>query len=239
MNTWIVGDIHGCALELQELLEKIQLHPGDRFISVGDLYHRGPDPVGVLDLLSSLPNFDLVLGNHERVMLKHAGIAGNLADGSDGREIASDVEVLDFPLLSGDGQTPIFHVNPARSVDLVQFLQKSPYFLRGSTEERDWLIVHAGVIPGVPVEEMLPSDLCHIRRLSHLPGNPYWYEQWAGPELVLFGHTPSSSPRTRFHGDHLVALGVDTGCVYGGALTAYCLESGEMAVVEAKKRWWA
>ena len=237
MNTWVIGDIHGCALELHELLEKIQLRPEDRFISVGDLYHRGPDPVGVLDLLSSLSNFDLVLGNHERVMLKRAGIAGALADGSDGQEIDPGVEVLAFPLLSGDGQTAILNVDPSRSVDLVRFLQKSPYFLRGNTEDGAWLIVHAGVIPGVPVEETLPRDLCHIRRLSHLPGNPYWYEHWTGPELVLFGHTPSSSPRTQFQGDRLVALGLDTGCVYGGTLTAYCLESGEMATIKAKKRW--
>ena len=56
MKTWVVGDIHGCAEELAKLLEEIKLGPEDRFISVGDLYHRGPDPVGVVDILNAIPN---------------------------------------------------------------------------------------------------------------------------------------------------------------------------------------
>ena len=46
-STWVVGDIHGCAEELAELVDAIALQPEDRFLSVGDLYHRGPDPLGV------------------------------------------------------------------------------------------------------------------------------------------------------------------------------------------------
>jgi serine/threonine protein phosphatase 1 len=235
VKTWVVGDIHGCAEELAELLEQIQLGPEDRFISVGDLYHRGPDPVGVLDILNALPHFDLVLGNHERVMLERFGLAGELADGTDATSVPEDLVVSTEQELAGDGGTPMKNVDPSRGADLIRILENRAYFLRGTHAGQDWLIVHAGVLPGVPVEETSPFALSRLRRLEGLPGSPYWYEAWNGPEL--FGHTPATLPRTRFQGERLVALGLDTGCVYGGCLTAYCLEDESMARVDAKGSW--
>ncbi|HVS08844.1 MAG TPA: metallophosphoesterase, partial [Planctomycetota bacterium] len=49
MATWVVGDIHGCAEELARLLERLATGSGDRLVAVGDLFHRGPDPAGVVD----------------------------------------------------------------------------------------------------------------------------------------------------------------------------------------------
>ena len=63
MTSWIVGDIHGCAEELALLLAELALGPGDRLVSCGDLFHRGPDPVGVMDLLAECRGA-FVLGNH-------------------------------------------------------------------------------------------------------------------------------------------------------------------------------
>lgn len=237
MKTWVVGDVHGCAEELAELLEQIQLGPEDRFISVGDLYHRGPDPVGVVDILNALPHFDLVLGNHERVLLQRFGLAGELADGSDALPFPDDLGPLAEQDLAGDGGTPMKNVDPSRGADLIRILENRAYFLKGHQAGQNWLIVHAGIFPGVTVEEMSPQTLSRLRRLEGLPGSPYWYEAWNGPELVLFGHTPATLPRTRFYGEHLVALGLDTGCVYGGCLTAYCLEDESMARVDAKRGW--
>ena len=237
MKTWVVGDIHGCAEELAKLLEEIKLGPEDRFISVGDLYHRGPDPVGVVDILNAIPNFDLVLGNHERVMLQRFGLAGEFADGSDALQVPQNLGPLTERELVGDGGTPMKNVDPSRGADLIRILENRAYFLRGHQADQDWLIVHAGVLPGVAVEETSPKALSRVRRLEGFPGSPYWYEAWNGPELVLFGHTPADLPRTRFHGERLVALGLDTGCVYGGCLTAYCLEDESMVRVDAKQSW--
>ena len=122
-STWVVGDIHGCSEELEELVEGLNLGSTDRLISVGDLYHRGPDPVGVVDVLSSVKNFSLVLGNHELAMLKRNDLAGDLPDGSDFGVLPDEVEVLEAELLLGDGGTAIAPIPPARSADLVRFLQ--------------------------------------------------------------------------------------------------------------------
>ncbi len=240
MSTWLVGDIHGCAEELGRLLEKIRPGPGDRVVSLGDLYHRGPDPHGVRDLLAGLPcQVDVVLGNHERVLLRRARIAGRRADGSDGGRLPPGLGPLDADLLRGDGGTPIRNVDPERGAELLAFLEGRPYYLRGELQGRSWWAVHAGVPPGRRPDRCDPEELVRLRRLQGLPGAPYWYEVHRGPDLVVFGHTPSRIPRTRFQGESLVALGLDTGCVYGGSLTAWLLEEEKVVSVPAARDWTA
>lgn len=234
--TWVVGDIHGCAEELAELISKLELQPGDRFISVGDLYHRGPDPLGVAQQLTALPGFSLVLGNHERAMLRRAGLVGQRADGSDSQPLPEVDPDWDETVLLGDGRTSIEGVDLSHARALLAPLAGQPYFLHGPQDvEQPWLVVHAGVAPGMPVEESPPDLLCSLRRLRDVPGQPYWYEAYRGPQLVLFGHTPSRFPRACHARGRLVALGLDTGCVYGGSLTAYRIEDGELAVIDAKR----
>jgi hypothetical protein len=78
--------------------------------------------------------------------------------------------------------------------------------------------------------------LTSLRRIDG-EGRPWWYEDYQGDELVLFGHTPSPVPRAWRRGGKLVALGLDTGCVYGGLLTAYCPEADEFLTVKARRAY--
>ena len=97
-------------------------------------------------------------------------------------------------------------------------------------------MVHAGILPDVPPEESPVECLTSVRRLSGR-GRPWWYEPYRGPELVFFGHTPSPVPRAHTAGGRLVALGLDTGCVYGGRLTAYSPELDEFAAIPAARSY--
>jgi calcineurin-like phosphoesterase family protein len=227
-STWVLGDIHGCAFELNQLLEQISLGAQDRLICVGDLYHRGPDPLGVAQLLAGVESLDIVLGNHERVLLER--LDDRLAEGT-------SLDGIPASELAGDGGTPMGDFAAEHSATVVNLLLDRPYYLKGRNQDQDWLVVHAGVLPGVPVENTNPYLLTRLRRIEELRGQPFWYEAWRGPELVLFGHTPSKLPRTCFVGGKLVALGLDTGCVYGGSLTAYRLEDGDLAVVKAARAY--
>jgi hypothetical protein len=216
--TWFLGDIHGCADELAELLERLALTADDRLVSLGDLYHRGPDPAGVARILTELAStttLDIILGNHERVLNARA-------DDS----------------LAGDGGSVMGGTNSPADVEaILALIVDRPYFLRGTTPSRQqWLAVHAGVIPGVAPEQTDPFHLTRVRRLE-APGKPNWHELWQGPELVLYGHTPAQMPRATHFQGRLVSLGLDTGCVYGGALTAYRVEDGELEVGPARRRY--
>jgi hypothetical protein len=243
MTTWVVGDIHGCAAELEKLLDSLQLGEEDRLIAVGDLFHRGPDPAGVLDLLVAR-RAAFVIGNHEQVVLKRAGLAPELADGSDRPALRTAFPELDPEDLAGDGARAL-HAPRKRLADFLVYLQQhAGYFLDGEQADGDgrtrdgqpWCIVHAGLVPGRHPSLAKPDELCRLRRLRG-PGRPFWYEVYKGPDLVLFGHTPSRVPRACHAGGRLVALGLDTGCVYGGHLTAYCPQLDELARVPALRAY--
>ena len=68
MRTVIVGDVHGCRRELEQLLERIRFSNGDRLVFVGDLVARGPDSLGVLDIVRRTGAL-VVRGNHEQKLL--------------------------------------------------------------------------------------------------------------------------------------------------------------------------
>jgi serine/threonine protein phosphatase 1 len=241
MTTWIVGDVHGCARELELLLERLALGREDRLVSCGDLFHRGPDPAGVAELLAAA-GARFVLGNHERAVLRRMGLAPRLVDGSDRPPLRAELPDLDSEDLAGDGGAACA-VEPKRRAALVRFLQgHSGYLVRGSAlagagptrDGRDWVVVHAGIDPHVGPEQSSVDCLTSVRRLAGR-GRPWWYEAWRGPELVLFGHTPSPVPRAHFAGGALVALGLDTGCVYGGSLTAYSPELDRHVAIPAAR----
>lgn len=243
MTTWVVGDIHGCAEELSKLIEKLALGPADQLVSVGDLFHRGPDPVGVMELLAE-NRASFILGNHEHAVLRRLGLAPAGVDAAERPIHAESTSQLREEDLAGDGDEPCILAADRRGA-IVSFLQRhSGFFLRSGDlpgaqplpDGRDWVCVHAGILPGREPEECSISVLTSLRRLEKR-GRPWWYEEYLGPDLVFFGHTPSKFPRVHRARGNLVALGLDTGCVYGGHLTAYSPDLGEYASVPAARTY--
>ncbi|MDB9281067.1 metallophosphoesterase family protein [Halorubrum ezzemoulense] len=94
------------------------------------------------------------------------------------------------------------------------------------------LVVHAGVDPHKPLADHDVDDLETVRSLAEGGDytRPYWWEQYAEPPRVFFGHTVMARPLLREY-----AVGLDTGCVYGGALTAYDWRRDEVRSVNAER----
>jgi hypothetical protein len=205
-RTILVGDVHGCRAELEELLVRVGHAAGDRVVSVGDTVARGPESAGVLKLLRSVGG-QLVRGNHEEKILRwHTARKGG------GR-----VEPL-----SGT------HLQVARSLTPDDWLMiaASPLYL--DLPEHDVRVVHAGVVPGLPIERQARDVLLTIRSLDDAgeaveqAGPVPWGSRYRGPPHIVFGH--HAQPRPQLHPD---ATGIDTGCVYGGSLTAVVLHEGQ------------
>jgi len=94
--------------------------------------------------------------------------------------------------------------------------------------EHNVRIVHAGVLPGIPIEKQDPKVLLHLRTV---PDGALWGERYTGPPHVVFGH--NAVERLQIHP---WATGLDTGCVYGGRLSALVLEHGQQIPQERTKR---
>jgi predicted phosphodiesterase len=209
-RTLVVGDIHGCYDELTELLDKAGLTEADRVVSVGDLVVKGEKNREVLELFTGDARFSAVLGNHDRAILRHwRGEGAKLKPAQ--RACAEELE-------DGRERFEAYLASLPLKIELGEFL-----------------IVHAGVRPGVALEEQTVEDLTELRTLGgdrrSRDGVP-WYEVYEGEKFVFFGHWPMTPPR---RGPR--ALGLDTGCVYGYQLTAYVVESGELISVKARRAY--
>lgn len=209
-RTIIVGDIHGCYDELIDLLNKVNLTDKDRVIAVGDLITKGPKNRDVLDLFISDARFSSVLGNQDLAVLNR-------------------LEAKDFDYSNAQKETA--EELEAHREEYVDFLSSLPL----SIDLGSQLVVHAGVRPGVPLSEQADSDLLELRTLGKNPtkrrGTP-WYDVYEGAKLVLFGHWPQRQVRLA-----PMALGIDTGCVYGNRLTAYLAETGQILSVPARQSY--
>lgn len=244
-RTIIVGDVHGCRDELDSLLDYVGFNPSDSLVLVGDLVVRGPDPRGTIALCRKLGAV-AVRGNHEDRLLRYQRSLqlgdsrsdtlanGRLAIGTMTRKTAEELRAKDWEYIA---QLPLW-------IDLAR---------------HDMRIVHAGLVPGVPIEAQDPRALMYIRSLRPSmnahglratssgadatdpePAPPQAHEErgresWAhsyhhGPHVV-FGHNAQIAPEIAE-----CATGIDTGAVYGGRLTAMVLREGEQ-VPPAKDRY--
>ena len=108
----------------------------------------------------------------------------------------------------------------------MNYVASWPYYLQFP----GLIAVHGGLRPGTPLQKQSPRDLIELRRLS--PDGPPWYEQYHGPKLAVFGHWVRRDPLLRKN-----AVGLDTGCVYGGRLSAYVWPEGRVVSVPARKAY--
>ena len=207
----VIGDVHGCCSELKELLTQLGYvdgrHPGGRrAIFLGDLVDRGPDTPGVLRLVMGMVAAGsalCVLGNHEAKLLRalqgrnvkvNHGLAESLAQlGAEPGEFRAQV---------------------------VTFLESllSHYVLDGGR----LVVSHAGLIEryhgrtsGRVREFCLYGQTTGETDEYGLPVRYPWAEEYRGQAMVLYGHTPV--PAAEWLNNTMC---LDTGCVFGGKLTA-------------------
>lgn len=209
-RTIVIGDLHGCFDELQDLLKLIELRTDDRVIAVGDLIVKGPRNCDVLDRFIEDDRFSSVIGNHDRALRQYwrgEPLRLNKEQAATAAELESQREYYS------------------------EYLRSLPFTINLGSH----LVVHAGIRPGVPLKRQMASDLTEMRTMGANPssrrGLP-WYEVYRGRRIVLFGHWPAKAPRIAPR-----ALGLDTGCVYGGRLTGYIIELNQFVSVPARQSY--
>jgi hypothetical protein len=209
-RTIVIGDIHGCFDELDDLLALVDLRTDDRVFAVGDLVTKGPKSSEVLDLFLEDRRFASVVGNHDRALRQYWR----------GEPVR----------LTKEQRAAVTELESERE-RYSEYLRLLPFTINLGSH----LIVHAGVRPGVPLRLQMASDLTEIRTMGANPqsrrGVP-WYEVYRGNRIVLFGHWPRKIPRLGRK-----AIGLDTGCVYGGRLTAYIVEAKQFESVPARRSY--
>ena len=136
---------------------------------------------------------------------------------------------------TGDGKKHHAEVAKTLTDDDWRYLEAMPLYL-----PFDGVIVaHAGLVPGVPLEEQERDTVINIRSIDakgkpskHIEDGVPWASMWPGPEHVVFGHDAIRGLQQWPH-----ATGLDTGCVYGRKLTGLWLPEKKLVSVPARKTW--
>jgi len=223
-RAYVVGDVHGRLDLLETLLNAIEedasVRPPARtfIVFLGDLVDRGLDSAGVLERLSTYrPPFAtpvFLMGNHEEFFL-------NVLDGDvdtvgnwltyGGRELAASYGISDGWLLNASPQAvarEVYRRVPAAHRDFVRGFGDSFRF-------GDYLFVHAGIRPGVALEDQSPRDMRWIREA-------FLDDRSDHGVVVVHGHTIVEQVEERSN-----RIGIDTGAYHTGVLTALGIENTE------------
>jgi serine/threonine protein phosphatase 1 len=206
--TYAIGDIHGCSDLLESLLERIEAHSDGRphsLVFLGDYIDRGLDSAGVLRTVRRLhwndpERITCLIGNHESMLLAALQVPG----------------AADLWLRNGGGTTlASFGLDAIEDVpgDVLDWIEALPSV---HADAERWY-VHAGFRPGCTPPDPDLKNRLWIRE-------PFLSEDCDFGRHVVHGHTPqlSGQPELRPHRTNL-----DTGAVYGGALTAGVFAPGQ------------
>jgi protein phosphatase len=229
----VIGDVHGCATELEELLELLGYvrdaagtwrHPaGRKAIFVGDLVDRGPRVPDVLRIAMAMTEAGSALavpGNHDLKLVKKLR----------GRDVGVDHGLAET-LVQLEGETPEFRDRATEFLDDLV----SHYVLDGGR----LVVAHAGM-----KEEMQGRGSARVRDFAlygettgetdefGLPVRYNWAAEYRGKAAVVYGHTPIPNPEW-LNG----TINIDTGCVFGGRLTALRWPERALVSVTAHKTY--
>lgn len=232
---YAVGDLHGYADQMDRILAMIEADGGRdaRTVFIGDYCDRGPDSRGVLQRLidgkAAGRNWITLKGNHDRMfewfletpprhdphMLVgyhwfHENIGGRQTMASYGIEVRDPVRMKDIHA-SAQKAVPQAHAEFLRSLPLTY-------------ETEDLFFCHAGVRPGVPLDQQNEEDLVWIRQEFHAHTAPF-------PKLIVHGHTPID--RATHYGNR---INLDSGAGYGALASVVVFEGGMVRNLTAMGR---
>jgi hypothetical protein len=207
VTTLVVGDVHGCSAELEELVARAQ---ADSVILVGDLFTKGPDPLGVYRLIRS-NNWRCVLGNHDLRLLRY----------------------LDGERPSDKGARACAGILDSGGTEWREWLRSLPLVIEAVS---GFTVVHAGLHPSGELAKTTRDIALFVRGWPMDASEAaFWYQQYVGERRVIFGHDARRGlVRVEREGAPWL-IGLDTGCVYGGSLSGYLVETDRLVSVPAAR----
>ncbi|WP_226037641.1 bis(5'-nucleosyl)-tetraphosphatase PrpE [Aquibacillus saliphilus] len=231
MQVDVIGDIHGCIDELEHLFNELDykwennlpIHPDGRLpIFIGDLTDRGPNSIAVVLLVYKMVIEEqtalYVPGNHCNKLYRY--FSGNDVKETHGLETT----VKEYKSLDSKMQKKVRHA-------FMSVYENSDLYL--DLPEVNAVIAHAGI-----TEELIGKTSKKVKTFvlygditgeSHVDGRPVrrdWAQSYQGDRWIVYGHTPVREPRIVNR-----TINIDTGCVFGNALTAFRLPEEQTVTV--------
>lgn len=209
-----ISDIHGCLDELCQLLKKVSYSNSDRVILLGDLIDRGPNSIGVIEKAMEC-NFESVLGNHEDKYLVYSKDTNSVKNMSNHKkQIFSEMKEK--------------HLS---------WMQSLPDFIKVG----NLVALHGGCLPNIAIENQAHNEIIRIRYVDEnnkfTKHGKFWATKWTGPESIVYGHYVHKGLSIRIdeHNGYS-CYGIDTGCCFGGSLTAMIVDNNTKSFVSVQAK---
>ena len=211
MKTIVIGDIHGCYNELKKLIQDLQESgeynkKKDKLVFLGDYIDRGKDSRLVIEYIRKLQrknkNVIALMGNHEDMLLNY---------------YYGDDETWTFN--GSEATMKSYKGNFQQFQRDIKWMENLPIY----HEDKHFIYVHAGIDASRPMKNQSRNTLLWVRE-------PFIWNKESCGKTVIFGHTPTLNLSGEDKPIYTVAgnVGIDTACVYGGALTALIINNDKI-----------
>lgn len=227
---YVISDIHGEYDKFLELLDKIKLKETDTLYVLGDVLDRGPHPIKTLRKLMDMPNVICMVGNHELMALECLELLMKEITDMSIEELDEDMlENLVTWQYNGSKSTidEFNQLDAKAKQEVIEFIKDFVVYEEVSVNDKDYLLVHAGLGNYSPEKEIEDYSL-HELLWMRADYDVQYFEH----TYVVTGHTPTQTiegnphPGYIYQSNHHIAI--DCGAHYpGGRLAALCLDTGE------------
>lgn len=224
--TYVISDLHGYRIEkLKELLEKTNFSEDDRLYILGDVIDRNGDGgIGVLQWLIKQPNAELIMGNHEAMLLACDFIFENVTDAFLEDFDEKKNRLLINYLFNGGGVTlrNLAKLDVEARYKIVDYLRSCPLYKEVNVNGEKYILVHAGL-----------DNFSPDKKINDYSANELL---WAEPELndeyydyihTVFGHTPTHLFGEQYNGKIVETRTwtcIDCGAASGNEPVLFCLD---------------
>ena len=218
---YVTSDLHGCSLEsFQRLLAQAGFRQEDYLFVLGDVIDRGEHGAELLLWLTEQPNVELILGNHEAMLLACEFLFEEVTDESLDRLTSERFDLLGNWLQNGGGPTlsglrKILKESPELMEGILDYLRDAPLYEIVEVQGKRFVLVHAGLEnfrPDRDLDDYSPEEL--------LFGRPALDTAYSADATVVFGHTPTVYYGEEYRGKAVRTdtwICIDTGAAMGGS----------------------
>ena len=229
---YVTADLHGMhPKEFQRLLDKASFSEDDFLFILGDVIDRGEYGAELLLWLTQQPNMELILGNHEALLLSCAFLFADVNDESLENLTLEHIQLVQNWADNGGASTmkgfrKLLKQDPELVIGILEYLRDCPLYEEVEVNGKAFILVHSGLgenfAPEKAMDDYSAEDLLFSR--PH-PDTVYYPDK-----TVIFGHTPTFHYGEQYRGQPVYANGwinIDTGVYAGNSPVLLCLDTGK------------